>query len=136
MRAAACLIGSLLAISMLCAGCGDSKSEAGGCEGLCNKLCRLATDCIQSPSQEECYFKVTTAEGGTLLQGRNPAGRGCEIGMINDVCGDATKTADLFAACAAAVEQSTCAVEEGEDILVLPDACQGLLDCNSGPCLD
>ena len=136
MRSLACLTGCLIGIFVLCAGCSDGDSEVGGCEGLCNDLCRMATDCIQIAGQDECYFKVLTAEGGTTVHGRNPAGRGCETGMIRDVCGDATKTDALFTACAAALDEATCIVEENEDVLVLPDACQGLLDCNSGPCLD
>jgi hypothetical protein len=136
MRTSALWTGGLLGILLLCAGCGDGNSEPGGCEGLCNTLCRMATDCIQDVSQDECLFQVETSEGGTLLQGRNPAGRGCEVGMIRDVCGDTTKPAALFSACGAAVELSACAVVEDQDVLVLPDACKGLLDCNAGPCLD
>ena len=130
------VIGMLFGILMLGAACGDGENGAGECESLCNKLCRMATDCIQDPSQDNCYFKSTSAEGGTLLQGRNLAGRGCEMGMVRDVCGDTTKSAELFSACSAALGESACATEDSEDVLVLPTACQGLLDCVSGPCLD
>jgi len=130
------LVGIFVGIVMLGAACGDGESSAGGCEGLCNKLCRLATDCIKSTSQSDCYFKSTSAEGATQVQGRNPAGRGCELGMIRDVCGDTTKPATLFAACEAALGEAKCEVDGSDDVLALPAACQGLLDCKSGPCLD
>jgi hypothetical protein len=128
------LKGVLILLSMLAVACGED--EAGGCEGLCNRLCRMATDCIKSTSQDECYFKSTSADGSTQLQGRNVAGRGCEYGMVRDVCGDTTKPVALFSACAAALGQASCAVDDSRDVLVLPNACQGLLDCTSGPCLD
>ena len=125
------LIGSLI---LALGGCGDG--EAGGCEGLINKLCRMATDCIQTAGQSDCYFKGTSADGSSVLQGRNPAGRGCEIGMVRDVCGDTTKPPELFTACAAALGEAKCENNGSEDVLALPAACRGLLDCNAGPCLD
>jgi len=96
----------------------------------------MATDCIDNPDQNEALFQVLTAEGGTLTMGRNKAGLGCEVGMIRDVCGDATKTEEMFTTCSAALDDATCELDGTEDVLVLPDACQGVLDCNSGPCLD
>jgi hypothetical protein len=122
--------GALMIIALSLAGCGGGGG-AGACEGLCNTLCRMATDCIKSSSQSDCCFK-----SGTELQCRNPAGRGCEVGMVRDVCGDTTKPATLFTECAAALEEAKCGVDGSEDVLVLPAACDGLLECKSGPCLD
>lgn len=133
MSRSAWVTGIAVAILTLAAGCSDGE---GGCESLCNKLCRMATDCIQSATQDNCYFVAKTADGGTVVHGRNVAGRGCEVGMVRDVCGDTTKPAELFSACEAALGEATCGVDGTDDVLVLPDACQGLLDCNSGPCLD
>lgn len=125
---------ALGAVLMLCSACSDDSP--GGCEGLCNTLCQMATDCVQSSSQDDVYFKSTAADGSSQLQGRNPAGRGCELGMVRDVCGDPTKPDELFAACEAALGEATCAVDGTDEVLVMPSACQGLLDCNAGPCLD
>jgi len=125
---------ALAVILALGSSCGDDSP--GGCEGLCNTLCQMATDCVTSATQSDVYFKATAADGSSVVQGRNPAGRGCELGMVRDVCGDPTNPAELFAACEAALGEASCGLDGTDEVLVLPAACQGLLDCNAGPCLD
>jgi hypothetical protein len=122
------------ALALLLGACNGAAEDS--CEGLCNTLCRRATDCIQNASQTEALFHAKTATGETVTHGRNPAGRGCEMGMIRDVCGDPTKPEALFETCSAALDEARCVPDGDEQVLALPDACQGLLDCNEGPCLD
>jgi hypothetical protein len=105
----------------------------GVCGQLTATICAKACDCRPIKADgSECYVRARTANGGSRTSGRNPLP--CASSLGRDVCGDTTKPAALLEACQRALGQSMCMADNDRGVLVLPDACAGLLDCNGGPC--
>lgn len=116
-----------------------SQPERSGtpCEQLAQTICPLMQACPEEDGPSSDCMTSDSIEGSSLTVGFSCSM--CRSVFEKDVCGDKTKSDDLFRACIAALDagKATCSVikpERGEKGLVLPSECHTLFECNSGPC--
>lgn len=119
-------------LALLTPCCGDGAGAPGSCERVAARACELACQCTPaSGSSSECCLGSGT--GNTRCYSRNM----CQVAFTRDLCGDTTKEQALFSGCDQVVEQTKCgAASSGERYSIMPAACDELLECKAGPCLD
>lgn len=113
-------------------GAPDAVLSGPPCEQLAQRMCNAARACTAtSADPTECHWSYGQDNMSGL--GRNCAV--CEGGLIERFCEDPTKTADMIAACAAALDPTACEMTD-ERAVTLPDACDDVIVCNAGPCTE
>ena len=115
-----------------CGGGADGEDNGGDglrCEQLAARLCDEARSC---QDENSCQWYYGAASANSL--GRSCAV--CELGMVDLLCEDTTKTAEEISGCLGALDQAICDSPTGGDGpgVVLPEECWSAIECRDGPC--
>jgi len=110
--------------------CGDSAK--GSCEWVAEMACERACLCAPIGSGRGCCMVDSIGNGSRCY-----TGNACKSAFTRDLCEDSTKAPALFSACSEVIEQASCGVTTyNEPVLQLQPACEAILECKAGPCLD